>query len=130
MLAIDTNIIVRLLTNDDHDQAARAKTQLAGNDVFVATTVLLETEWVLRGAYSQAKSDVIAALRAFAGLPTVRLEDPARVETALAWAADGMDFADALHLAGSKGCEAFVTFDRRLVKSASGASTIVVREPE
>ena len=129
MLAIDTNIIVRLLTNDDQDQAARAKTLIAENEVFIATTVLLETEWVLRGAYSQAKSDVIAALRAFAGLSAVKLEEPVRVETALTWAAGGMDFADALHLAGAEECEAFVTFDRRLVKSAVGAAAIVVREP-
>ena len=129
MLAIDTNIIVRLLTNDDHDQAFRAKSLLAENEVFVTTTVLLETEWVLRGAYRQDKSAVIAALRAFAGLATVTLEDPVRVETALTWAAGGMDFADALHLAGAEECEAFVTFDLRLTKSASAASSIVVREP-
>jgi predicted nucleic-acid-binding protein len=129
MLAIDANIIVRLLTNDERAEAARAKTLFAENEVFVATTVLLETEWVLRGAYSQAKGDVIAALRAFAGLATVKLEEPARVEMALTLAAGGMDFADALHLSGADGCEAFVTFDRRFVKSASAASTIVVREP-
>ena len=129
MLAIDTNMIVRLLTDDDHDQAARAKILIAENEVFVATSVLLETEWVLRGAYSQTKSDVIAALRAFAGLSTVKLEDPVRVETALSWAAGGMDSADALHLAAAEGCEAFVTFDRRFKKSASGAAAIVVREP-
>ena len=128
MLAIDANIIVRLLTNDERAEAARAKTLFAENEVFVATTVLLETEWVLRGAYSQAKGDVIAALRAFAGLATVKLEEPARVEMALTLAAGGMDFADALHLSDAEGCEAFVTFDRRFVKSASAKSTIVVRE--
>ena len=129
MLAIDTNIIVRLLTNDDQDQAARAKNLIAAEEVFVATTVLLETEWVLRGAYRLAKSDVLAALRAFAGISSVRLEDPVRVEAALTLAAAGMDFADALHLAGAEGCEAFVTFDRRLIKSAAGAASIAVREP-
>jgi predicted nucleic-acid-binding protein len=50
MLAVDANIIVRLLTNDERAEAARAKILLAENEVFVATTVLLETEWVLRGA--------------------------------------------------------------------------------
>lgn len=129
MLAIDTNIIVRLLTNDDQDQAARAKNLIAAEVVFVATTVLLETEWVLRGAYRLVKSDVLAALRAFAGISSVRLEDPVRVEAALTLAAAGMDFADALHLAGAEGCEAFVTFDRRLINSAAGAASITVREP-
>ena len=103
MLAIDTNIIVRLLTNDDHDQAARAKILIAENEVFVATSVLLETEWVLRGAYSQAKSDVIAALRAFAGLSTVKLEDPVRVETALTWAAGGHGFGRRSASGGRRG---------------------------
>jgi len=129
MLAIDTNVIVRLLTNDDPDQAAKAKGLIANADVFVATTVLLETEWVLRGAYRLAKSDILAALRAFAGISTVRLEDPVRVEAALTLAAGGMDFADALHLTGAEGCDAFITFDQRMVKSASGAAAIVVREP-
>jgi predicted nucleic-acid-binding protein len=129
MLAIDTNIIVRLLTNDDPDQAAKAKTLIAENEVFVATTIFLETEWVLRGAYGLAKTDVVAALRAFAGLPRVTLEDPVRVETALTWAAGEMDFADALHLAAAEGCEAFVTFDRRFVKAAADMEDRIVREP-
>lgn len=128
MLAIDTNVLVRLLTNDDLDQADKAKELVRGSEVFVTSTVLLETEWVLRGAYGLAKRDVIAALRALCGLPSVILEDPACVEAALTWAAAGMDFADALHLAGAERCEAFVTFDRRLVKAAAGASAIVVRE--
>jgi predicted nucleic-acid-binding protein len=129
MLAIDTNVIVRLLTNDERDQAAKAKALIAENDVFVATTILLETEWVLRGAYGLTKTDVIGALRAFAGLPTVMLEDSVRIEAALTWAAGGMDFADALHLAAAEGCGAFVTFDRRLVKAAAKMENRVVREP-
>ena len=129
MLAIDTNIIVRLLTNDDPDQAAKARSLIEGAEVFVATTVLLETEWVLRGAYHLAKSEVLVALRAFAGIATVRLEDPVRAEAALTLAAGGMDFADALHLAGADGCEAFITFDQRLAKWALGAASIAVREP-
>ena len=129
MLAIDTNIIVRLLTNDDQDQAAKAKSLIAGEDVFISTTVLLETEWVLRGAYRLAKAEVLAALRAFAGIATVRLENPVRAEAALTLAAGGMDFADALHLAGAEGCEAFVTFDQKLAKSALASASIAVRAP-
>jgi len=129
MRAIDTNILVRFLADDDAIQAEKTRKLLAEYEVFVATTVLLETEWVLRGAYGLAKGDVLAALRAFAGLPSVSLEDPLRVEKALTWAAGGMDFADALHLAAAKGCEAFVTFDRRLAKAAADIEGRVVREP-
>lgn len=129
MRAIDTNILVRFLADDDAIQAEKTRKLLAEYEVFVATTVLLETEWVLRGAYGLAKGDVLAALRAFAGLPSVSLEDPLRVEKALTWAAGGMDFADALHLAAAEGCEAFVTFDRRLAKAAADIEGRVVREP-
>ncbi|MCW2274315.1 PIN domain-containing protein [Rhodoblastus acidophilus] len=126
MLAIDTNIIVRLLTNDDPDQAARAKKFFGEAEVFVATTVLLETEWVLRGAYGFEKRDVLAALRAFAGLATVHFEDPARAEAALTLAEGGLDFADALHLAAAGGCDAFITFDKKAFAKAAPAA---VREP-
>jgi predicted nucleic acid-binding protein len=51
MLAIDTNVVVRYLTGDDPDQAAKARRIVDGEAVLVTTTVLLETEWVLRGAY-------------------------------------------------------------------------------
>jgi len=66
-------------------------------------------------------------LRAFAGLPRVTLEDPDRSATALDWMARGIDFADALHLVQSEGCEAFATFDARLAKSAKHLGGIPVR---
>jgi predicted nucleic acid-binding protein len=98
MLAVDTNLIVRYLTGDHPGQSAKARGVIDGEDVFVSTTVLLETEWVLRSAYSFDSAQVCAALRAFAGLPRVSLEDPALVATALDRTAQGLDFADALHL--------------------------------
>jgi len=57
----------------------------------------------------------------FAGLPTVTLEQPAFAVRALDWFAQGMDLADALHLAGAEECEAFATFDRKLVAAAKKA---------
>lgn len=126
MLAIDTNVIVRLLVNDDADQAARARQVIEGGDIFVATTVLLETEWVLRSAYGLASAIIARQLRSFAGLPGIRVEDPPRLARALDWAEAGLDFADALHLAGAGGCEAFVTFDQRLTKAAAELSDVRV----
>ncbi len=129
MLAIDTNVIVRFLTSDHPEQSPQARALIDSDDVFVCTTVLLETEWVLRAAYSYPSAQVGAALRAFAGLPRVTLEDPALAATALDWMARGMDFADALHLAKAEGCAAFVSFDRRLAKVAKGLSQVEVRQP-
>ena len=129
MLAIDTNVVVRLLVDDHPDQSVRARELIERHQVLAPTTVILESEWVLRGAYGLAKADVLAALRAFAGLPNVSLQEPERVAAALKWAAGGMDFADALHLADAADCEVFVTFDQKMATASEGLDTPAVREP-
>jgi predicted nucleic-acid-binding protein len=114
VLAIDTNIIVRYLTQDHPEQSPRARALIMNNSIWVSTTVLLEIEWVLRSAYGLTKLHILDALAAFSDLPQVRVEDPDLLEKGLAWARMGMDFADALHLAEAQSCDAFVTFDRNL----------------
>ena len=76
-----------------------------------------------------AAIEVIAALIAFAGLPRVMLEDPASVAKALDWTQNGMDFADALHLAKASGCEAVISFDRCLAATANAIREVKVRPP-
>jgi predicted nucleic-acid-binding protein len=129
VLAVDTNVIVRYLTPDDTEQFAKASALISGEDVYVCTTVLLETEWVLRRGYRFSREQVVIALAAFAGLPRVTLEDPASTATALNWMQRGMDFADALHLAKAQGCEAFISFDQRLVTAANTLSGVKARAP-
>jgi predicted nucleic acid-binding protein len=129
MRAVDTNVIVRYLANDDPEQAARARRLLDREDVFVCLTVLLETEWVLRGVFGLAPGDIVRSLRAFAGLPRVTLENPAAAAQALNWAEQGLDFADALHLAAAQPHDGFVTFDRALAKAARRLGALPVREP-
>ena len=128
MRAIDTNIIVRYLTGDHPQQAAKARAVIEGGDVFVGTTVLLESEWVLRSVYGFSGSEVAVALRALAGLPNVSVESPAMLAEALDRAENGMDFADALHLGGVARCEAMLTFDRRFIELAAD-SPVPVLEP-
>ena len=129
MLAVDTNIIVRYLTADDLEQFAKASALIHHEDVYVCTTVLLETEWVLRRGYRFGRDQIIAALTAFAGLPRVTLEAPALAAKALEWMRSGLDFADALHLAKAQGCEAFVSFDQRFAAVANALSEVKVRAP-
>ena len=129
MLAVDTNVVVRYLTGDEVEQFAKAKALIDGEDVFVCTTVLLETEWVLRSVYGYPPAQLERALRAFAGLPRVTLEDPILAAKALNWLAGGMDFADALHVAKAAGCEAFISFDQRLAAAANAVSEVKVRAP-
>lgn len=121
MLAIDTNVVVRLLTGDHPQQSAKAKALFQRETIFVALTVLLETEWVLRSAYRLQPARVVGALRALAGLRNVVIQDAPILAKALAWAERGMDFADALHLAQAGDCDGFVSFDGRLAKAAKRA---------
>jgi predicted nucleic acid-binding protein len=129
MLAVDTNVVVRYVTNDDPTQAARARRLLEREDVFVSLTVLLETEWVLRGVYGVAQAEVLRALRGFAGLARVTVESPAQLAAALDWAERGLDFADALHLAAAQPHGGFVSFDKALLRLARKLDTLPVREP-
>lgn len=126
MISLDTNVVVRLLVNDDPEQAAVARRLVEGNDVFVCITVILELDWVLRSAYGFARKDVADAIRTFAGLPTVEIESPQRVARALAGAAAGMDLADCLHMLARADME-FATFDRSLEKrnKAHGIATVL-----
>ena len=128
MRAVDTNVVVRYLTGDDPGQAARAKAAVDAGNVFVSTTVLLESAWVLRSVYGLAGEEAAAALRAFSGLPGVSVESPDLIAEALGRAEKGMDVADALHLGAAARCEALLTFDRRFIELA-GDAPVRVMEP-
>jgi predicted nucleic-acid-binding protein len=129
MLGIDTYLVVRYLTGDHPKQSAKARALIDADDVFVSTTVLLESEWVLRSVYGFAPSQISAALRGFAGLARVSLEAPALIATALDRVEGGMDFADALHVGSTEGCEGFVSFDQRLIRAAKAVGPRGARMP-
>ena len=129
LIAIDTNVIVRFLVRDDATQAARARAMIEEADVFVPTTVLLETEWVLRSVYEIPAPRAVSALRAFLDLPQVIAQDESAARAALDWADGGMDFADALHLASASQCSAFASFDRAMARNAAKTDAPRVREP-
>jgi predicted nucleic-acid-binding protein len=132
MIAVDTNVVVRLLVRDDQDQARRAYALFDENPIFIGATVLLETEWVLRSAYDFSSADIHDAFEKLLGLAQVTVGDPVIVRRSLDWYKQGLDFADALHLAGAQltDGDGFATFDRALQKSAEGlASAPVILEP-
>jgi len=126
MHAVDTNILVRLITKDDVAQAKRAHDLFSKGAVFISKTVLLETEWVLRYVYALEQSTILRALRGILGLPNVDVEDPLVVSQALDWVEKGLDFADALHVASSQDAQKFSTFDAALQKKARSITAITV----
>ncbi len=127
MIALDTNILVRFLTQDDPAQAAIAKGLLAHpRGVFIAKTVLLELEWVLRAAYKSPRENTHQALLKLLGLPRMSVEQPGQVAQALADYKAGFDFADAMHLAGSPVDEGLHTFDMQFARAAQTHANRVV----
>ncbi|MGB5134631.1 MAG: type II toxin-antitoxin system VapC family toxin [Prochlorococcaceae cyanobacterium] len=122
-VALDTNLLVRLLTNDDPQQAERVADLIdASAGCYVPITVVLELEWVLRGAYKLPREMVIRAFKGLLAIRQVHLEQEELVRRVLEWHRQGVDFADALHLARSEGCEALISFDRSLVRQAADLS--------
>jgi predicted nucleic-acid-binding protein len=118
-LALDTNVLVRLLVDDDPAQAEQAAALIdASAACFVPITVVLELEWVLRGAYRLPCETVISAFEGLLAIRHLHLEQEELVRRALEWHRQGMDFADALHLARTEGCGALISFDRHLARVA------------
>lgn len=122
MIALDTNVLVRLLVGDDeaqgrvaqqllHDAEARAER------IFVSAVVLAELEWVLRSCYKASKDDVLLAVRGLLEHPLFDLDRSAAVEAALDQCFDGRaDLSDYLigSLARTFGATTTYTFDRAL----------------
>lgn len=117
MIALDTCILVRLLSDDDPEQAQQAQSLMREHSVFLPTTVLLETEWVLRSRYKKRRDELTRFFRLLSDLENVVLEDSNGFQKAVGWYALGADFADALHLSA---CEHQVmyTFDRDFCRPA------------
>jgi predicted nucleic-acid-binding protein len=121
MIAVDTNVLIRLLTDDDVKQAAAARSLFAREPIWIAKTVLLETGWVLRSLYGLEETEIRAAFTKLLGLKNVHAEDELSVAAALALTARGLELADAMHLCNRPPGVAFVSFDKSFVRGAKRA---------
>ena len=84
MIALDTNILVRFLVDDDHQQADIASDLVSHPDgIFIAKTTLLELEWVLRHVYQIDKKILVSGLNNLLGLPNATIESVAQVAAAM-----------------------------------------------
>lgn len=129
MIAIDTNIIVRLLTKDDAKQYTASLQLFETEKIYIHDTVILETEWVLRFAYDFKPIQICSAFRKLFGLPTITLSNPFLIAQALDWHEKGLDFADAFHLALSQNLPFLKTFDEKFIKAAKNLSACKVQKP-
>ena len=109
---VDTNILARYYLRDDAAQGRVAASVLSGGDVFVPDRNP-GTRMGTAVCGGPAGRKVIECLAHLIALPGITVEDRDEIEAALSHCRKGIDFADALHLAASKACSEFLTFDDR-----------------
>lgn len=124
MIALDTNALVRLLIVDDSAQSAAARKLAESQRILVLRTVLLESEWLLRGRFTLERERILAFFNGLANTENFVFEDEAAVRQALTLYAKGLDFADAMHVAAA-GATPLHTFDEKLSKRAAKLGALV-----
>ena len=118
MIALDTNLLARLLLLDDKRQHARVVQLLASKQDFTApVTAMLELVWVLE-VNGCSTDDIVRGLNLLLGLPNFKPQQADSLRQALLGYAQGLDFADALHLALSHGSQELATFDKAFARKA------------
>jgi predicted nucleic-acid-binding protein len=120
MKGLDTNVLVRYLTQDDPSQSRKANAVIeralsGGERIHIDTVVLCELVWVLRAAYGYDRATVASTLARLIEAGELSIDDRDRLREAnRRYAAGPGDFADqVLALRGkSAGCDTTLTFDR------------------
>ena len=126
MRALDSNVLVRFLVEDDAKQSAAAaalieRAAAADESLFVSDVVVCEVVWVLGTAYRVSRTQIASTLRELFRARALVFEAAAELARALdAFAAGRGDFADYLvrEHARAAGCSTVVTFDKTLLKEA------------
>lgn len=127
MIGLDTNVLARYYVEDKADRESELQRDAArrliesGAPLAACKTVLLELEWVIRGYYAFRPAKFSAAMRHLLSLKHVDVEDRTAIEAALSHYDAGLDFADALHHASYRRCEAVASFDDRSLRGARSA---------
>jgi predicted nucleic-acid-binding protein len=124
MIALDTNVLVRFLVEDDRSQAERARKLLAGIDArndrcCITDIVLCELVWVLASCYGISRAEIGATIKKLIATRQLSFSSTDRVHRVVESFLSGAgDFADYLirEQAREAGCSAVATFDRKLLK--------------
>jgi len=124
MIGLDTNILIRYLTQDDPIRSPQATALIEGelsieNPGFVTVVTIAETAWVLTRSYSLSRQEVAGDIQRILSADVFVVEHLQYVFAAMEMLKDGSaDFSDALvgFLAGHAGCAHTVTFDRKAAR--------------
>ncbi len=132
MIALDTNVLVRLLVKDDAAQLALAQSYLRehctpDDPAFVNRVVLAEFVWVLESYYTYARERVAQAIDGILATALLTVEDAQSVRASLARYRNGADFADALIATTNlhAGASTTLTFDKQAARRGMDDFTLL-----
>lgn len=129
MRAIDTNILLRIILQDDLTQLPVA-IRVLEEPALVGFGVLMEIAWVMRSTYGRPRSEIAAALSALLDVPTVHVPDRDGVRWAVGRYRDHQaDLADMLHIVAARGSSTFASFEKHLKREAGPDSPLPVERP-
>ena len=120
---VDTNVLVRHLTGDPPDQAARASALLgSGEDLLLTDVIAAETVYVLQSFYEASREQVATTIRSIVAFERIITADPMLLLRAVEiYETDRLDFSDAYLVAAaeSHGIDRVASFDRSIDRMAS-----------
>ena len=127
MIGLDTNVLMRYLTQDDPVQSAKATEILerrltAKNPGFVSVVAMVETVWALDRAYGLTAQEIATAVERLLQVEVLAIENEQEVFTAMVALKQGIgSFADALiaELGARAGCTRTLTFDKKALRLPS-----------
>ncbi len=117
LIAVDTNVMVRLAIRDDEEQYQKVIELLKTHQFYISKMVQLEMEWVLRSRYKRSSTEIADYLTLLLQKNQMMCENEQALMNAICCYRLGADFADALHLANTDNLP-FYTFDKRFCKQA------------
>lgn len=115
LIAVDTNIMIRLAVRDDEDHYQKVMALLTEHRFYISNTVQLEMEWVLRSRYKQSNEEIADFFTLLLQKNKIDCENEQELMNTICWYRLGADFADALHLSHTNPL-LFYTFDERFCK--------------
>ena len=126
VIAIDSNVVLRLILGDDPVQLDSVIDAMARDTFFVPLTVFLEAGWVLQSRYRMSRNETADALAALLALSGVEVARPALADWAINRYRAGADLGDVVHLVAAAKHDIFLTFDRKLKAKAGRHSPVPI----
>jgi len=126
VIAIDTNVALRLILGDDEKQGAAIARLMARSPLFVSLTVLVEVGWVLESRYRLPRDHVANAIACLLTLDGIEIARARLID----WAVDryraGADWADLIHVIAASKLDGFATLDRDLHRRTRAGAPVPV----